>query len=80
MSEVFAGSQLPLDLKARQRLSARHTNESRRNATEEKIIQAIGILTAQGQRVTKAAVGRVAAIDRAKLYRDYSHLFLPEKV
>ena len=48
--------------------------------TEEKIIQAIGILTAQGQRVTKAAVGRVAAIDRAKLYRDYSHLFLPEKV
>ena len=76
MAETFAQSQLPLDLKGKQRLSSRRTAEIKRKNTEEKIIDAIGVLTGQGKKVTKAAVGRMAGIDRAKLYRDYKHLFV----
>ena len=75
MAESFANSDLSLDLKARQRLSARRTNEMRRAATEEKIIEAIGRLTATGQKVTKAAVARLSGVGRQTIYDNFSHLF-----
>ena len=78
MAESFANSDLPLDLKARQRLSARRTNDLRKAATEEKIIEAIGQLTTAGQRVTKAGVGRMIGMTRSKVSRDYSDLFIGE--
>lgn len=80
MSDQLQKSQIPLSLETKQRLSARRTHEGRRTATERKIIRAIESLKADGKRVSKAAVARLAEIDRAKLYRDYSHLFLTEKV
>ncbi|MGI9282162.1 MAG: replication initiation protein [Endozoicomonas sp.] len=76
MSGDFASSQLPLDLKKKQRLSARRTNELQRSATESKIIDAIGLLTAQGKKVTKAAVARVSGVGRRTIYNQYTHLFL----
>lgn len=76
MSASFAQSQIPLDLTARQRLSARRTNEIQRKNSEEKIINAIGELTAQGKRVTKAAVGRMIGMQRDKVSKNYSHLFI----
>lgn len=78
MAEEFSGSELPLDLAARQRLSARRTHTVRRSATEEKIIAAIGELTRTGQKITKAVVGRMIGITRSKISRDYSHLFMGE--
>ena len=76
MADLFSGSQLELDLKARQRLSARRTAEIKRSRSEERIIQAIGQLTAQGKRITKAAVGRLIGMSRQKVSENYSHLFL----
>ena len=76
MAETFKQSELELDLKTKQRLSARHTHQVRRNATEEKIIGAIGQLTASGKKVTKAAVGRIVGMSRQKVSQNYSHLFL----
>lgn len=75
MSDSFKQSELPLDLKKKQRLAARHTAELKRNATEEKIIDAIGQLTAQGKRVTQAAVSNITGIHRNSLGRNYKHLF-----
>jgi hypothetical protein len=76
MADLFDGSQLELDLKAKQRLAARRTHEMQRSRTEEKIIQAIGQLTAQGKRVTKAAVSRLIGISDRALRKDYRHLFV----
>ena len=75
MADSFAGSQIPLDLKAKQRLSARRTNETRRKSTEDKIIDAIGQITATGKKVTKAAVSRITGLHRKGLERNYGHLF-----
>jgi hypothetical protein len=75
MASEFTKSQLPLDLKAKQRLSARRTHEMRRNATEEKIIDAIGQLTAQGKKVTKIGVSQLTGISDRQLRRDYSIYF-----
>lgn len=79
MASELSNSDIPLDLAARQRLSARRTHTARRSATEEKIIAAIGELTSGGQKITKAAVGRMIGISRERLSKDYSHLFLSEK-
>ena len=73
-SELF-GSDIPLDLAARQRLSARRTHELRRSATEEKIIAAIGELTRAGQKITKAAVSRLTGIHRNTLMRSHGQFF-----
>lgn len=78
MAEELSGSELPLDLAARQRLSARRTHTVRRSATEEKIIAAIGELTRTGQKITKAVVGRMIGISRQKVSESYSHLFMSE--
>ncbi len=75
MSDSFKQSQLPLDLKKKQRLAARHTNEMQKQATEAKIIEAIGQLIAANKRVTKAAVASITGIHRNSLGRNYSHLF-----
>ena len=56
MSDTFNGSQMPLDLTTRQRHSARRTNEIRKDATREKIIQAVGNLVAAGKRVSVRSV------------------------
>ena len=72
MSAVFDGSQIDLDLTARQRLSARQTNETRKKATEEKIIQAIGQLTATGTKVTQKAVAVTAGLGIATVKRNWA--------
>ena len=74
MADVFAGSQIDLDLKARQRLGARKSHEIRKEKTEEAIVNAIGILTAQGQRVTATAIARLSGLSRQSLYKDWAHL------
>ena len=79
MADLFSGSQLELDLKARQRLSARRTAEIKRSRSEDRIIQAIGQLTGQGKRVTKAAVGRLIGMSREEVSKRYRHIFLTQK-
>lgn len=76
MAESFAKSQIDLGLQTRQRLSARRTNELQRKKSEEKIKDAIGLLTGQGKKVTKAAVGRLIGMQRDKVSKNYSHLFV----
>jgi hypothetical protein len=78
MVETFEKSELPLDLPTKQRLSARRTHKTRRAVTEDRIIQAIGVLTAQNKKVTKAAVGRMVGLSRTQVSMKYQHLF-PEK-
>ena len=80
MKEQFEQSQIPLDLTTRKRLAARETNKIRKAKTEQDIIDAIGLLTARGERVTKAAVSRITGTSREALSRYYGHLFLAEKV
>ncbi|OED44664.1 hypothetical protein ACH42_06910 [Endozoicomonas sp. (ex Bugula neritina AB1)] len=75
MVDTFANSDLPLDLSIRQRLSARRTNQVRKESTENRIINAIGQLTAQGNKVSKAAVSRLTGIHRNTLCRNYARFF-----
>ena len=75
MASQLSQSQIPLDLKSKQRLSARRTHELRRSATEERIIDAIGQITASGKKVTKAAVARLTGISDRQLRRDYADYF-----
>ena len=74
MADMFEGCQLELDLKAKQRLAARRTNQMRRSNTENRIIEAIGQLTAQGKRCSKAAVARLVGVRREVISRHYRHL------
>ena len=74
MAEAFEQSQIPLDLKTKQRLSSRRTAEIKRKKTEEKIIEAIGLLTAQGKKVSVVGIARLSGITRQAIYKDYSHL------
>jgi hypothetical protein len=67
-----------LPLAERQSLGARHIHEKRRNETEEKLIQAIGELTARGQRVTKAQVAKLAGVSRVTISMNYAYLFAKE--
>lgn len=76
MGKDFASSQIALSLQTRQRLSARRTNEIQCKQSEEKIINAIGLLTGQGKQVTKAAVGRLVGLSRTQVSVKYSHLFI----
>ena len=55
--------------------SAHRTNQMQRENTEKRIIDAIGQLIAQNQRVTKAAVSRLLGLHRKTLQQYYSHLF-----
>ena len=80
MADMFSGSQLELDLKARQRLAARRSAEIKRSRTEENIIQAIGQLTAQGKKVSAAAIARLSGISRQALYKHYPQLLPSKKV
>ncbi len=75
MAKDLEQSQIPLELQTKQRLSARRTHEIRRSATEEKIIDAIGQLTAAGKKVTKSGVARIAGISDRQLRRDYAAYF-----
>ena len=75
MADMFGGCQLELDLKAKQRLAARRTNEMQRSRTEEKIIQAIGQLTAEGKRVSMRAVAKLVGVSHRNLGKHYSSFF-----
>lgn len=75
MASMLSGNVLPIDLATKQRLSARRTNQERKSSTEEKIIHAIGELTAQGSKVSQAAVSRLTGIHKNTLSRNYSHFF-----
>lgn len=64
-----------LPLQSRQRLSARRTHKARREVTELAITKAIKHLQESGERITKAAVARLAGISRQQIYNQYTHLF-----
>lgn len=66
-------SDLPLE--NRQRLAARRTHQVRRENTEARIKEAISILKARNERVTKAAAARLAGLSRQHVTSHYSHLF-----
>jgi hypothetical protein len=55
--------------------SAFRTAQIKRENAEGRIIEAIGQLVAQNQRVTKAAVARMLGLHRKTLQQYYSHLF-----
>jgi hypothetical protein len=61
--------------KRRQSLSAELTNKHRKENTELKINQAIERLKANGKKVTKAGVAKLAGLAREVISRNYSHLF-----
>jgi hypothetical protein len=48
---------------------------AKRERTEAKIIEAIGILTAKGERVSMGAVARLVGITRPAISMSYRHLF-----
>ena len=62
MAESLAGSQIDLDLKTKQRLSARRTNETQRANTRESIIEAVGRLITAGKRVSVRALAAEAGM------------------
>lgn len=51
--------------------------EAKRKRTEAKIIEAIGILTAKGERVSMGAVARLVGISHQALSKGYRELFVP---
>ena len=61
--------------KRRQSLSAELTNKHRKENTELQINQAIERLKANGEKVTKAGVAKLAGLAREVISRNYSHLF-----
>ncbi len=71
MAETFKQSDLPLTLQTKQRLSARRTAEVKRSSTEEKIINAIGVLTGQGKKVTQKAVSQTSGLGIATVKRNW---------
>jgi hypothetical protein len=54
--------------------SALRTNQIQRENTEKRIIDAIGQLTAQGQRISMRAVAKVAGVSPSAISERYSHL------
>ena len=64
-----------MDAIERQRLAAERTNSARKDATATKIQSAVAQLQQQGKRVTKAAVARLAEVDRKTVSR-FPHLLL----
>jgi len=79
MAATFAQSQLPLDLKTKQRLSSRRTAEIKRKNTEEKIIDAIGQMTAQGKKASMRAIAKMVDLSHPNLSKHYGHLFPSRK-
>ena len=62
-----------LNLAERQALGAEYVNNARRTATEDRIIDAIGELTAAGKRVSVRSIAAVAGIGKSTVSR-YQHL------
>ena len=77
MASMLSDNDLPMDLATKQRLSARRTNQERKSSTVGKITQAIGLLRAQGTRVSQLAVSQLTGIHKNTLNRYYRHLFKP---
>lgn len=63
-----------LTLAEKQSMGAAYAAQAKRKATEDKIIDVIGQLTASGSRVSVAAIARETGITRQALYKDYKHL------
>jgi len=64
MAEQFKGSQIPLSLETKQRLSMRRTAEIKRAATEAKIQAAIQSLTEQGKKPTVRAIAEITGLSK----------------
>ncbi len=64
-----------LSLAERQALGAEYTNSAQRVATEGKIIDAIGELTAAGKRISMRSVAALAGVSQPNLSKHYRHLF-----
>ena len=54
--------------------------EAKRKRTEAKVVEAIGILTATGKRVSMRAVGRLVGVSHPTLSEGYQHLFPAKKM
>jgi hypothetical protein len=63
-----------MELIDRQRLAAERTNAARKGSTEGKIVWAMERLRAEGKRVSKSSVARMALVDRKTIERRYAHL------
>lgn len=63
------------EIKANRQAAAERTAQIKRTETEKRIIDAIGQLTAQNKRVTKAAIARLTGLHRKTLQQYYSHIF-----
>jgi hypothetical protein len=63
-----------MELIDRQRLAAERTNASRKGSTEGKIVWAMEKLRAEGKRVSKSSVARIAGVHRNTIDRHYAHL------
>jgi hypothetical protein len=63
------------EIKHRQQLAAEATHKARKAETEAKIKQAIEQLQAANQKVTKLTVANMTGLDRAKISKNYGHLF-----
>ena len=60
---------------SRQKAGAGYTHEQRKQSTEDKIIDAIGKLTAAGETITKAKVARIVNISRTQISMQYGRFF-----
>lgn len=63
-----------LPLIERQRLSAQHTHEQRRQQSTNTIRCAVAQLYKQGKKITQVAVAKLAGISRQQIAKHYSHL------
>ena len=78
MFESFNRLSVNLDVKSKQQMSAQRTHQLRRTAMEEKIIDAIGQLTACNRSVSMRSVAQLVGVSHANISKNYRHLF-PEK-
>ena len=75
MPYPIVGDQRKEEIKARQILGAGYTNNLQRSATESKIIDAIGVLVGNAERVTMGKVARMTGISKSNISINYGHLF-----
>lgn len=68
-----------MSIQERQRLAAQRTNAARKGSTEGKIAWAVAQLKEQEKRISKAAVARLAGVNRKTIERRYTHLLETQK-
>ena len=79
MTEYFDGLDIKPNQRGKQSEAAKRTNELQRTDTEEKIIAAIGQLTAAGKKTSMRAVAKLAGTSQQNISKHYRHLFPARK-